>query len=196
MGARPIIFAMANPDPEITPEKCPDPRRRDRRDRPLGLFRRSTRSRLPLYLPRALDVRASTINDAMKIAAAEALANLAKEDVPDDVAVPIRQPPALRAAILSFRPFDPRLISAIPMAVAKGHGDGRRPQADRDLKAYVQQLSRDATRSPRRSTHRRAVRRQPKRIVFAEGEEVQMMRSAIPMPTSSSARRSCSGARK
>lgn len=184
MGARPIIFAMANPDPEITPEE-------------VGLIRDDAivatgRSDYPNqvnnvlgfpYIFRgALDVRASTINDAMKIAAAEALANLAKEDVPDDVAAAYQgNRPRFGPQYIIPVPFDPRLISAIPMAVAKAAmetGVARKPIED--LKAYGQQLS--ARRDPIASTLQRIVervRRQPKRIVFAEGEEVQMMRSAI-----------------
>ncbi len=127
-------------------------------------------------------MRASTINDAMKIAAAEALANLAKEDVPDDVAAAYQgNRPRFGPQYIIPVPFDPRLISAIPMAVAKAAmetGVARKPIED--LKAYGQQLS--ARRDPIASTLQRIVervRRQPKRIVFAEGEEVQMMRSAI-----------------
>ena len=184
MGARPIIFAMANPDPEITPEEVA----LIRDDAIVATGRSDYPNQVnnvlgfPYIFRGALDVRASTINDAMKIAAAEALANLAKEDVPDDVAAAYQgNRPRFGPQYIIPVPFDPRLISAIPMAVAKAAmetGVARKPIED--LKAYGQQLS--ARRDPSASTLQRIVervRRQPKRIVFAEGEEVQMMRSAI-----------------
>ncbi|MDW9578672.1 NADP-dependent malic enzyme [Sinorhizobium meliloti] len=184
MGARPIIFAMANPDPEITPEEVA----LIRDDAIVATGRSDYPNQVnnvlgfPYIFRGALDVRASTINDAMKIAAAEALANLAKEDVPDDVADAYQgNRPRFGPQYIIPVPFDPRLISAIPMAVAKAAmetGVARKPIED--LKAYGQQLS--ARRDPIASTLQRIVervRRQPKRIVFAEGEEVQMMRSAI-----------------
>ena len=184
MGARPIIFAMANPDPEITPEEVA----LIRDDAIVATGRSDYPNQVnnvlgfPYIFRGALDVRASTINDAMKIAAAEALANLAKEDVPDDVAAAYQgNRPRFGPQYIIPVPFDPRLISAIPMAVAKAAmetGVARKPIED--LKAYGQQLS--ARRDPIASTLQRIVervRRQPKRIVFAEGEEVQMMRSAI-----------------
>ncbi len=184
MGPRPIIFAMANPDPEITPEEVA----LIRDDAIVATGRSDYPNQVnnvlgfPYIFRGALDVRASTINDAMKIAAAEALANLAKEDVPDDVAAAYQgNRPRFGSQYIIPVPFDPRLISAIPMAVAKAAmetGVARKPIED--LKAYGQQLS--ARRDPIASTLQRIVervRRQPKRIVFAEGEEVQMMRSAI-----------------
>ncbi|MDX0678388.1 NADP-dependent malic enzyme [Sinorhizobium medicae] len=184
MGERPIIFAMANPDPEITPEEVAD----IRNDAIVATGRSDYPNQVnnvlgfPYIFRGALDVRASTINDAMKIAAAEALANLAKEDVPDDVAAAYQgNRPRFGPQYIIPVPFDPRLISAIPMAVAKvamETGVARKPIED--LKAYGEQLS--ARRDPIASTLQRIVervRRQPKRIVFAEGEEVQMMRSAI-----------------
>ncbi|ABR58889.1 NADP-dependent malic enzyme [Sinorhizobium medicae] len=184
MGERPIIFAMANPDPEITPEEVAD----IRNDAIVATGRSDYPNQVnnvlgfPYIFRGALDVRASTINDAMKIAAAEALANLAKEDVPDDVAAAYQgNRPRFGPQYIIPVPFDPRLISAIPMAVAKAAmetGVARKPIED--LKAYGEQLS--ARRDPIASTLQRIVervRRQPKRIVFAEGEEVQMMRSAI-----------------
>ncbi|ASY67483.1 NADP-dependent malic enzyme [Sinorhizobium fredii] len=184
MAARPVIFAMANPDPEITPEEVAQIRddaivATGRSDYPNQV---NNVLGFPYIFRGALDVRASTINDAMKIAAAEALASLAKEDVPDDVAAAYQgNRPRFGPQYIIPVPFDPRLISAIPMAVAKAAmetGVARKPIAN--LNAYGQQLS--ARRDPIASTLQRIferVRRQPKRIVFAEGEEVQMMRSAI-----------------
>ncbi|MCA1491034.1 NADP-dependent malic enzyme [Sinorhizobium alkalisoli] len=184
MANKPIIFAMANPDPEISPEEVAQIRddaivATGRSDYPNQV---NNVLGFPYIFRGALDVRASTINDAMKIAAAEALARLAKEDVPDDVAAAYQgNRPRFGPQYIIPVPFDPRLISAIPMAVAKAameSGVARKPIADMD--AYGQQLS--ARRDPIASTLQRIyerVRRQPKRIVFAEGEEVQMMRSAI-----------------
>jgi malate dehydrogenase (oxaloacetate-decarboxylating)(NADP+) len=136
----------------------------------------------PYIFRGALDVHASTINEDMKIAAAQALASLAKEDVPDDVAAAYQgNRPRFGPQYIIPVPFDPRLISAIPVAVAKAAMEsGVARKQIPDLAAYGRQLS--ARRDPIASTLQRIyerVRRQPKRIVFAEGEEVQMMRSAV-----------------
>jgi malate dehydrogenase (oxaloacetate-decarboxylating)(NADP+) len=136
----------------------------------------------PYIFRGALDVHASTINEEMKIAAAQALASLAKEDVPDDVAAAYQgNRPRFGPQYIIPVPFDPRLISAIPVAVAKAAMEsGVARKQIPDLAAYGRQLS--ARRDPIASTLQRIyerVRRQPKRIVFAEGEEVQMMRSAL-----------------
>src|SRR5688500_5763381 len=184
MAKNPIIFAMANPDPEITPEEVAEVRddaimATGRSDYPNQV---NNVLGFPYIFRGALDVRATTINDEMKLAAADALASLAREDVPDEVAAAYQgNRPRFGPRYIIPVPFDPRLISAIPMAVAKAAmetGVARKPIED--LKAYGQQLS--ARRDPIASTLQRIVervRRQPKRIVFAEGEEVQMMRSAI-----------------
>ena len=118
----------------------------------------------------------------MKIAAANALAELAREDVPDEVAAAYQgNRPKFGPNYIIPVPFDPRLISAIPLAVAKAamdSGVARKPILDLDK--YAQELS--ARRDPIASTLQRIydrVRRQPKRIVFAEGEEEQVMRAAI-----------------
>ena len=122
MAANPIIFAMANPDPEILPEDVASVRS----DAIMATGRSDYPNQVnnvlgfPYIFRGALDVRARTINEEMKIAAAEALAGLAREDVPDEVAA------AYHGSKLSFgrdylipAPFDPRLISRIPVAVAK-----------------------------------------------------------------------------
>ncbi|HTO33926.1 MAG TPA: NADP-dependent malic enzyme [Pararhizobium sp.] len=184
MADRPIIFAMANPDPEITPEEVS----RIRDDAIMATGRSDYPNQVnnvlgfPYIFRGALDVQASTINEEMKIAAAQALASLAKEDVPDDVAAAYQgNRPRFGPQYIIPVPFDPRLISAIPVAVAKAameSGVARKQLPD--LAAYGRQLS--ARRDPIASTLQRIyerVRRQPKRIVFAEGEEVQMMRSAL-----------------
>ena len=184
MAPRPIIFAMANPDPEITPEEVA----RIRDDAIVATGRSDYPNQVnnvlgfPYIFRGALDVRASTINDAMKIAAAEALAKLAKEDVPDDVAAAYQGVrPRFGAQYIIPVPFDPRLISAIPVAVAKAAMETGVARKDiPDLDAYARDLR--ARRDPIASTLQQIyarVRRQPKRVVFAEGEEEQMMRAAV-----------------
>ncbi|MGD9915475.1 MAG: NADP-dependent malic enzyme [Rhizobiaceae bacterium] len=184
MAKNPIIFAMANPDPEITPEEAAE----IRTDAIVATGRSDYPNQVnnvlgfPYIFRGALDVRATAINDAMKIAAAEALAALARQDVPDDVAAAYQgNRPKFGPQYIIPVPFDPRLISAIPVAVAKAameSGVARRPILDLDK--YAQELS--ARRDPIASTLSRIydrVRRQPKRIVFAEGEEEQVMRAAV-----------------
>ena len=184
MAPRPIIFAMANPDPEITPEEVA----RIRDDAIVATGRSDYPNQVnnvlgfPYIFRGALDVRAYTINDAMKIAAAEALANLAKEDVPDDVAAAYQgNRPRFGAQYIIPVPFDPRLISAIPVAVAKAamdSGVARRPIVDLDTYARELRARRDPIASTLQQIYAR-VRRHPKRVVFAEGEEEQMMRAAV-----------------
>ncbi|TPM99160.1 NADP-dependent malic enzyme [Mesorhizobium sp. B2-1-3A] len=184
MAKNPIIFAMANPDPEITPEEVAE----IRTDAIMATGRSDYPNQVnnvlgfPYIFRGALDVRATTINDDMKIAAARALAELARQDVPDDVAAAYQgNRPKFGPNYIIPVPFDPRLISAIPLAVAKAamdSGVARKPILDLDR--YAQELS--ARRDPIASTLQRIydrVRRQPKRIVFAEGEEEQVMRAAV-----------------
>jgi len=184
MAKNPIIFAMANPDPEITPEEVAE----IRTDAIMATGRSDYPNQVnnvlgfPYIFRGALDVRATTINDEMKIAAARALADLARQDVPDDVAAAYQgNRPKFGPNYIIPVPFDPRLISAVPVAVARAAMDtgvARRPILDLD--AYANELS--ARRDPIASTLQRIydrVRRQPKRIVFAEGEEEQMMRAAV-----------------
>ena len=184
MAKNPIIFAMANPDPEITPEEVAE----IRTDAVMATGRSDYPNQVnnvlgfPYIFRGALDVRATTINDAMKVAAAEALAELARQDVPDDVAAAYQgNRPKFGPNYIIPVPFDPRLISAIPAAVARAAMDtgvARRPILD--LEKYKQDLS--ARRDPIASTLQRIydrVRRQPKRVVFAEGEEEQVMRAAV-----------------
>ena len=184
MAANPVIFAMANPDPEITPEEVAE----IRDDAIMATGRSDYANQVnnvlgfPYIFRGALDVRASTINNEMKVAAAEALAELARADVPDDVATAYRgNRPKFGPGYIIPVPFDPRLISAIPVAVAKAamdSGVARKPILN--LEAYAQELA--GRRDPIASTLQRIydrVRRQPKRIVFAEGEEEQVMRAAV-----------------
>ncbi len=183
MAPNPIIFAMANPDPEITPEDA-----RSVRDDVIVATGRSDYPNqvnnvlgFPYIFRGALDVRASTINMEMKIAAANALAELAREDVPDEVAVAYRGArPRFGREYIIPAPFDPRLIHVVPMAVAKAamaSGVARKPIVD--MNAYKNQLS--ARRDPIAGAMQRVierVRRMPKRVVFAEGEESQVIRAA------------------
>ena len=183
MAKKPIIFAMANPDPEITPEEV----QKVRDDAIMATGRSDYPNQInnvlgfPYIFRGALDVRARTINEPMKIAAARALAQLAREDVPDEVAA------AYHGSRLRFGPdylipvpFDPRLISKIPPAVAKAaieSGVARR--AIEDFDDYVAVLS--ARLDPIAGTLQvilDQVRLHPKRIVFAEGEEERMIRAA------------------
>jgi malate dehydrogenase (oxaloacetate-decarboxylating)(NADP+) len=184
MAPNPIIFAMANPDPEITPEEAAA----IRSDAIVATGRSDYPNQVnnvlgfPYIFRGALDVRAVTINEDMKIAAANAIAELAREDVPDEVAAAYQgNRPKFGPGYIIPVPFDPRLISVIPVAVAKAamaSGVARREIADLDL--YARELS--ARRDPIASTLQRIydrVRRQPKRMVFAEGEEEQVMRAAM-----------------
>jgi malate dehydrogenase (oxaloacetate-decarboxylating)(NADP+) len=188
MAPNPIIFAMANPDPEITPEEAHAVRddviiATGRSDYPNQV---NNVLGFPYIFRGALDCRASTINMEMKIAAAFALADLAREDVPDDVAAAYQgaRPRFGRDYIIPV-PFDPRLIHVIPPAVAKAAmetGVAKKPIADMD--AYKAQLS--ARRDPVAGALQRIferVRRYPKRVVFAEGEEEQVIRAAMSFVT-------------
>src|SRR5208283_1434196 len=172
MAPNPIIFAMANPDPEITPEDA----QKTRDDVIIATGRSDYPNQInnilgfPYIFRGALDVRAKTINMEMKIAATKALAELAREDVPDDVAAAYRgaRPRFGRDYIIPV-PFDPRLIHVVPIAVAKAamaSGVARRPIVD--LAAYKAQLS--ARRDPIAGVMQRIidrVRRAPRRVVFA-----------------------------
>jgi len=134
----------------------------------------------PYIFRGALDVRARAINMEMKIAAAQALAALAREDVPDEVAVAYGARPKYGPDYIIPVPFDPRLISDIPPAVAKAAMDSkvaRRPI--QDMEAYRQQLRsrRDPIAGVLQGVYER-LRRRPRRVVFAEGEEEQVIRAA------------------
>jgi malate dehydrogenase (oxaloacetate-decarboxylating)(NADP+) len=184
MAPNPIIFAMANPDPEITPEEAAEVRddaivATGRSDYPNQV---NNVLGFPYIFRGALDVQATTINDAMKVACAEALAALAREEVPDEVAAAYRgNRPKFGPEYIIPVPFDPRLMSTIPPAVAQAamdSGVARRPIVDMDV--YKQQLS--ARRDPVAGTLQRIfskVRQMPKRVVFAEGEEEPVIRAAV-----------------
>ncbi|MBB4304304.1 malate dehydrogenase (oxaloacetate-decarboxylating)(NADP+) [Rhodobium orientis] len=183
MAPNPIIFAMANPDPEITPEEVAEVRQ----DAIMATGRSDYANQVnnvlgfPYIFRGALDVQATTINDAMKIAAVEALAELAREDVPDEVASAYRgNRPKFGPNYIIPVPFDPRLISKVPPAVARAameSGVARRPIVD--MHAYAEGLN--ARRDPVAGTLQSIfskVRQNPRRVVFAEGEEDQVIRAA------------------
>ncbi|MEL6922229.1 MAG: phosphate acyltransferase, partial [Pseudomonadota bacterium] len=136
----------------------------------------------PYIFRGALDVQATTINDAMKVAAAQALAELAREDVPDDVAIAYGGArPKFGPGYIIPVPFDPRLLSAIPVAVAKAAMEsGVAQKPIEDFEDYARQLA--GRRDPVAATFQRIfdhVRRNPKRIFFTEGEEPQVVRAAV-----------------
>jgi malate dehydrogenase (oxaloacetate-decarboxylating)(NADP+) len=184
MAARPLIFAMANPDPEITPEDVEEVRK----DAIIATGRSDYPNQInnvlgfPYVFRGALDVRASVINDAMKIAAAKALAELAREDVPDEVAA------AYGGRRLQYGPkyivplpFDPRLIVRVPLAVAKAaaeSGVARKPISDWHAYANLLKARLDPTQSAVQPMLA-AVEGQSKRVVFAEGEEERVIRAAL-----------------
>jgi malate dehydrogenase (oxaloacetate-decarboxylating)(NADP+) len=184
MADKPIIFAMANPDPEITPEeaRAVSPNAiiaTGRSDYPNQV---NNVLGFPYIFRGALDVRASTINDAMKIAAAEALAKLAREDVPDEVhTASAGRRLTFGADYIIPNAFDPRLISWVPPAVARAaieSGVARHPIED--LRRYARGLSGrlDPTAGALESIME-AVRNQPRRVAFAEGEEEKVVRAAV-----------------
>ncbi|HKN08695.1 MAG TPA: NADP-dependent malic enzyme [Pseudomonadota bacterium] len=183
MAQRPIIFAMANPDPEISVEEVAEVRS----DAIMATGRSDYPNQInnvlgfPYIFRGALDVRATAINMEMKVAAARALAELAREDVPDEVAAAYGTRPKYGADYIIPVPFDPRLISFVPPAIAKAAmetGVARRPIVDMD--AYRSQLRsrRDPVAGFLQRVHER-LRRRPQRVVFAEGEEEQVIRAAL-----------------
>ena len=183
MAADPIIFAMANPTPEIMPDEV----KAARSDAIVATGRSDFPNQVnnvlgfPYIFRGALDVRARTINEEMKIAAARALADLAREDVPDEVST-ANKSDGLRFGrdYIIPSPFDPRLISFVPPYVARAAietGVARIPLEDEDK--YRQRLAQrlDPTAAlQQRITH--AIRGTNKRIVFAEGEEPSVIRAA------------------
>jgi len=184
MAPNPIIFAMANPDPEIWPPLAMEARP----DAIIATGRSDFPNQVnnvlgfPFIFRGALDVRATAINDEMKIAAAEALAELAREPVPEEVAAAYggRSQSFGRDYIIPA-PFDPRLMETVSSAVAEAavqSGVAQRPIAN--MEAYRQQLR--ARLNPTVSVMSLAyenARTNPKRVLFAEGEEPNVLRAAI-----------------
>jgi malate dehydrogenase (oxaloacetate-decarboxylating)(NADP+) len=189
MAKNPMIFPMANPDPEITPEEV----REVRSDAIIATGRSDYPNQInnvlgfPYIFRGALDVRARTINEEMKVAAAQALAQLAREDVPDEVAAAYGARPTFGPDYIIPAPFDPRLIWYVPPFVAQAamdSGVARKPIAD--MGAYRDSLAQrlDPSASFLQRIHG-AVRRDPKRkrVVFAEGEEPAVIRAAWQFKT-------------
>ncbi len=183
MADNPVIFAMANPDPEITPEEA----QAVRADAIVATGRSDYPNQVnnvlgfPYLFRGALDINARAINDEMKIACARALAELAREDVPDEVAMAYGRKLSFGRDYIIPTPFDPRLIHTIPPAVAQAGmetGVARRPIVDMD--GYVQSLKArmDPTASILQSIHARA-RQKQSQMIFAEGDDERVLRAAV-----------------
>jgi malate dehydrogenase (oxaloacetate-decarboxylating)(NADP+) len=184
MAPQPIIFAMANPDPEITPPEA----KAARPDAIVATGRSDYPNQVnnvlgfPFIFRGALDVRARAINDEMKIAAAEALATLAREAVPEEVAAAYGgKSQRFGADYIIPAPFDPRLLEVVPAAVAEAamrSGVAQKPIGN--MAAYRQSLR--ARLNPTVSVLSlayEAAKANPKRVLFAEGEERNVLRAAI-----------------
>ncbi|GGW25338.1 phosphate acetyltransferase [Gemmobacter lanyuensis] len=183
MAENPVIFAMANPDPEITPEEA----HAVRADAIVATGRSDYPNQVnnvlgfPYLFRGALDIHARAINDEMKIACAKALAALAREDVPDEVAMAYGRKLSFGRDYIIPTPFDPRLIYTIPPAVAKAGMDtgvARRPIID--LHGYELSLKSrmDPTASILQGVHARA-RAAQARMIFAEGDDPRVLRAAV-----------------
>jgi len=184
MAPQPIIFAMANPDPEITPPEA----KKARPDAIVATGRSDYPNQVnnvlgfPFIFRGALDVRATGINEEMKIAAAHALAELARAAVPEEVAA------AYGGISHSFgpdyiipAPFDPRLIEVVPLAVARAaidSGVAQKPIADMDEYRRTLRARLNPTASVLSLAYE-AAKANPKRVLFAEGEEPNVLRAAI-----------------
>jgi malate dehydrogenase (oxaloacetate-decarboxylating)(NADP+) len=183
MAPKPIIFAMANPDPEITP---PDAKA-VRPDAIVATGRSDYPNQVnnvlgfPFIFRGALDVRATAINEEMKIAAARALAELAREAVPEEVAAAYGRTHSFGADYIIPAPFDPRLMEVVPAAVAQAAMDtgvARRPIEDMD--DYRTKLrSRLNPTTSVLSLAYEAARNNPSRVLFAEGEDDVVLRAAV-----------------
>lgn len=183
MAPSPIIFAMANPEPEIRPELA----KAARPDAIVATGRSDYPNQVnnvicfPFIFRGALDVRATGINDAMKIAAANAIAELARQRVPEEVAVAYGVQHSFGPEYIIPSPFDPRLMELVPSAVARAAMDsGVAIKPILDMDAYRQTLR--ARLNPTTSVLSLAyegARARPKRVLFAEGEEEVVLRAAI-----------------
>ncbi len=183
MAKDPVIFAMANPDPEITPEEA----HAVREDAIVATGRSDYPNQVnnvlgfPYLFRGALDVHARAINDEMKIACAHALAELARQDVPDEVAMAYGQKLTFGRDYIIPTPFDPRLIHTIPPAVAKACMDtaaARRPIVDMEAYELALKSRLDPTASIMRSINARA-RNAQARMIFAEGDDPRVLRAAV-----------------
>lgn len=183
MAPNPIIFAMANPDPEILPEDI-----KEVRDDAIIATGRSDYPNqvnnvlgFPYIFRGALDVRARNVNEEMKLACAQALADLARQDVPEEVAAAYHgKRPSYGPDYIIPAPFDPRLISEIPPYVAQAAMDtGVARKPIEDMEAYKKSLARrqDPTAAILQGITS-SVQDEPKTIIFAEGEEPAVIRAA------------------
>ena len=183
MADNPVIFAMANPDPEITPEEAHEVRMdaivaTGRSDYPNQV---NNVLGFPYLFRGALDIHARAINDEMKIACAHALAQLAREDVPDEVAMAYGKSLTFGRDYIIPTPFDPRLIHRIPPAVAKAGidtGAARRPIIDMDGYELSLKSRMDPTASILTGINARA-RAAQARMIFAEGDDEKVLRAAV-----------------
>jgi malate dehydrogenase (oxaloacetate-decarboxylating)(NADP+) len=183
MARDPVIFAMANPDPEITPEEAHEVRvdaivATGRSDYPNQV---NNVLGFPYLFRGALDIHARAINDEMKIACANALAELAREDVPDEVAVAYGKELKFGRDYIIPTPFDPRLIFRIPPAVAKAGmqtGAARRPIIDLPNYELSLKSRMDPTASILQGMHVRA-RSNQATMIFAEGDDPRVLRAAV-----------------
>ncbi|CAI8178677.1 NADP-dependent malic enzyme [marine metagenome] len=183
MAENPVIFAMANPDPEITPEEA-----HEVRDDAIVATGRSDYPNqvnnvlgFPYLFRGALDIHARAINDEMKIACAKALAELAREDVPDEVALAYGKKLSFGRDYIIPTPFDPRLIYRIPPAVAQAGmttGAARRPIIDMDGYQLSLKTRMDPTASILRGINARA-RSAQARMIFSEGHDERVLRAAV-----------------
>lgn len=183
MADNPVIFAMANPDPEITPEEAHEVRMdaivaTGRSDYPNQV---NNVLGFPYLFRGALDINARAINDEMKIACAHALAALAREDVPDEVALAYGKSLSFGRDYIIPTPFDPRLIHRIPPAVAKAGmdtGAARRPIIDMEAYELSLKSRMDPTASILTGINARA-RAAQARMIFAEGDDPRVLRAAV-----------------
>ena len=183
MAQNPVIFAMANPDPEITPEEAHEVRpdaivATGRSDYPNQV---NNVLGFPYLFRGALDIHARAINDEMKISCARALAELAREEVPDEVALAYGTKLSFGRDYIIPTPFDPRLIYRIPPAVARSGMDtgvARRPIVDMDGYELSLKTRMDPTASILRGINARA-RSAQARMIFSEGHEERVLRAAV-----------------
>ncbi|WP_440669609.1 NADP-dependent malic enzyme [Candidatus Pelagibacter sp. HIMB1483] len=189
MAKNPIIFACANPDPEITPEEIEEVRNdaiiaTGRSDYPNQV---NNLIGFPYIFRGALDVRSKTINEEMKIAAARAIADLAKEDVPDEVVAAMGgERPHYGKEYIIPSTFDPRLISVIPSAVAKAAMDtGVARKKIENFDIYKDQLKQrlDPTVTIMQGVHS-YIKKKQKKVVFADGEDENTLKAAIAFKNS------------
>ena len=184
MAKNPIIFACANPEPEIRPEKVLEVRddaiiATGRSDYPNQV---NNLIGFPYIFRGALDVQAKTINEEMKVAAAQAIAKLAREDVPDEVVAAYGgDRPHYGKNYIIPSTFDPRLITTIPTAVAKAAMDsGVAQKPIKDFDTYIDEL--EARLDPSVGLMQginSKIKKTKKRIVFAEGEDEESLKAAI-----------------